>query len=114
MLTKEKLEEELPLFLGAEKYYRHLSKKVYTEGVAYLAKNAECYWLLDEIFFTDRKEPFQVWTLTVNKQKEATLTMKEDTNSPILVNKHYPWTTFPLDKIELWLIDGTLILPSEY
>ena len=114
MRTKGELKNNLDQFFGTESYYKHLSGMLYTDGVQYLAKNAECYWLLDEIFFAKRKEPFQVWTLIVNEQKQATLTMKEDRDAPILVNKHIPWTTFPLDSIDLWLIDGTLILPSEY
>ena len=40
-----------------------------TDGVAYLCKNAECYWLLDVIASYQpkqlRKCEFQYWTLTV-------------------------------------------------
>ena len=43
METKEKLEEGLSQFYGTENYYKHLSGKLYTDGVQYLAKNAECY-----------------------------------------------------------------------
>jgi hypothetical protein len=112
-ITKEELLNNLNGFTGTEHYYKHFTSSKYTDGVRYLAINANCYWLLDAIFSYKRKEPFQVWKLAV-KDSKATLTMQEDTNQPILVRQDIDFTDFLLDNIELWLIDGVLILPSEY
>lgn len=85
-----------------------------TEGVKYLADKGECHWLLDAIFSFHRTDPFQVWTLEVNEDRSAVLTMREDSGEPIRVKQEIPFTDFPMPKISLWLINGVLILPSEY
>lgn len=112
-MEMEKLEEGLKQFYGTEHYYKHLSGFVYTDGVKYLAENAKCYWLLDEILFSGKTEPFQVWKLK-KFGTQARLTMQEDSNTPFLINKLIEFTDFPLGEISLWFIDGVLILPSEY
>lgn len=107
--------KELDMFTGTENYYKHWAGfGVYTDGVLYLAEKANAYWLLDAIFSYRRKESFQLWELKVNKDKSCILTMKEDSDSPILVKQEIEWTDFPLDYIKLYLIDGVLLLPSEY
>lgn len=102
--------------IGTNQYWKgnfHWFK--YTDGVKLMWENCKAYWLLDLISSYKRKEPFQIWTLKVNpKNSTAVVTMKEDTNTPILVKQEIKYTDFPLDKMELWLIDGVLILPSEY
>ncbi len=112
------LNQGLAHFYGTENYYRHaLSGLRYTDGIQYLAEKAGAHWLLDAIFSYRRKEPFQVWKLEVTEGKSrrtALLTMREDTNRPIKVKQKIEFTDFPLDEIEVWLIDGVLILKSEY
>ncbi len=41
------LEDELEQFYGTEKWYRHFTGLVYTDGIKYLAENAGAYWLID-------------------------------------------------------------------
>lgn len=110
------LTEELQQFTGTENYYRHVFGGKYTDGVAYLAENAKAYWLLDAIFSYHRKEPFQVWKLQLSLVggQDAVLTMREDSDTPVIVEQLIEYTDFPIEHIELWLIDGVLILPSEY
>ena len=110
MLTANELEQ----FTGTENYYRHAFGGKYTDGVAYLAEKAGAYWLLDAIFSYARKEPFQVWALAQMPSGHWTLEMREDSDTPILVRQDIEYSDFPLAKVELWLIDGVLILPSEY
>ena len=106
---------ELNQFRGTEHYYQHWTKiLVFTDGIHYLAEKAGAYWLIDAIASYRRKEPFQVWMLKVKEDKSAVLTMQEDTGQPVKVRQVIPFTDFPLDEIKLWLIDGVLILPSEY
>lgn len=108
-------QSELNNFTGTENYYKHpLSKCVFTDGVRYLAEEAEAYWLIDAIFSYRRKEPFQIWRLEVIPKAGAVLTMREDSAAPVLVRQEIEYTDFPMPVVELWLIDGVLILPSEY
>jgi hypothetical protein len=99
---------------------------VYTDGVEYLVKAADAYWLLQAIFSYKRVEEFQLWKLQVMIDNTAILTMVEDEGSPNLVNQKIDYTDFPLASIEFYAIndhcreDGTegnrvvLMLKSEY
>lgn len=107
-------EFELRQFTGTEHYYKHWLGFNYTDGVKYVAEKANAYWLLDLIGSYHRKESFQVWKLTVNDDKTALIVMREDSDQPIIVRQKIPYTDFPLKKIEFFLIDSVLILPSEY
>ena len=110
MLTKPELNQ----FTGTENYYRHwIGGYVYTDGVKYLAEVGKCYWLIDAVFSYRRSEPFQIWSLEA-KDNKAVLTMVEDTGRPELVRQEIGYTDFPLDYVKFYLIDGVLLLPSEY
>ena len=114
MKTKTEIQSALSQCYGTESYFKNqILNFQYTDGVHTMWEMCEAYWLLIAISSYKRTEPFQVWSLVVNGTK-AVLTMKEDTNSPVLVKQEIPYTDFPLDKMDLWLIDGILILPSEY
>ena len=108
-------ESDLSQFIGTVNYHRHWLGGVYTDGVQYLAEQAGAYWLIDAIFSYRRRESFQIWTLKKNADdNDAVLTMQEDTGEPIKVRQKIPYTDFPLDQISLYLIDGVLLLTSEY
>lgn len=116
MFTKEHLSH----FTGSENFYRYNflgTSFVYTDGIQYLMLNGAA-WLVDAIAsYQPRKDVkncrFQVWELEV-KDSKAVLTMREDTDMPIIVKQEIPYTDFPLDSFKLWLVNGTLLLPSEY
>jgi hypothetical protein len=111
----KRFEEGLTGFYGTEAYHKlTLTPLNCTDGVKYLAENGNCFWLIEAIASYRRKEPFQVWKLKVGDRQSAVLTMREDTDSPVLVEQKFDWTDFPLPEIKLWLIDGVLLLPSEY
>ena len=112
-------EIDLEQFTGTENYYKHgFGRLVVTDGVQYLAHQAKAFWLLDAIASYQAKHiaaiPFQIWELTVNDNKTAILTMKEDSDCPVLVKQHIPYTDYPMPKIKLWLVDRVLMLPTEY
>jgi hypothetical protein len=114
MLDAVKLQNRLSQCIGTTQYFLHWTKTLkFTDGVKFLADNAGAYWLIDAIASYGRKEPFQLWELKVNDSK-AVLTMKEDTGEPVLVKQEITYTDFPLDEITLYLIDGILLLTSEY
>ena len=109
------LESDLAQFIGTVNYYRHWLGGLYTDGVQYLAEQAGAYWLIDAIFSHRRRESFQVWTLKKNADDNgAVLTMQEDSGERAKVRQKIPYTDFPLDQISLYLIDGVLLLTSEY
>lgn len=115
MLKKSDLDQ----FTGTEHYYNYLGIKL-TDGVKYLAEIGGAFWFLDIICSYQankniKAKHFQVWMLKVDLEKKTGIvTMKEDTGMPDLVTQNLEYTDFPLDEITLWLIDGILILPSEY
>ena len=113
--------------IGTSKYIKHFTGAfVFTDGIEQLREDTDCYWLVDAIASYRRKEPFQVWELKVSGYKTAVLTMKEDTNTPILVEQEIPYTDFPLTYIKFYVQEGgygteenwtnclVLMLPSEY
>jgi len=129
MLTIEELKKELNGFIGTECYYQHFTGGKFTDGVKHLADRAEAYWLIDAIFswqgerrsFEFRGEkrervkdaPFQIWILKV-ADSSAVLEMREDSDQPAVVRQEIEFTDFPAGEIKLYLIDGVLLLPSEY
>ena len=115
MKTKQEIQSGLAQCIGSEGCYKNkILKFQYTEGIHFLWNSCDCYWLLIAISSYNRKESFQIWELEKREDNSAVLTMKEDSNTPVLVEQVIPYTDFPLDKIKLYLIDGMLLLTSEY
>lgn len=111
----EELQRSLAHFTGTENFWRSGSWFFkYTDGVKSLADKANCYWLLDVISSYRRTEPFQIWTLRVNEDKTARITMKEDDDRKEKVEQDIEYTDFPVGEISLLLVGNTLMLPSEY
>lgn len=109
----------LAQFTGTTQWFKHplFSKFRYTDGVRYLAINAECYWLLEFIFghqadASIKDVPFQVWKLVKDGSK-ATISI-EDGNDNVVKTFQLNYTSFPLEEYSLWMIDGVLLLKSEY
>ena len=132
MLTAEQLKTELSQFNGTENYYKHSLGFSYTDGINFLAENAECYWLLNAIGSYQHKlrlnpmlRDFQLWLLVVGDSHEfikpearnmAVLTFWEDT--PVLgvkpaVSQQIPFTDFPMSEIKIYLENKVLLLPDE-
>ena len=108
MQTKETIETGLAHCTGTEGYKfnaLHGKNFVYTDGMDFLFKSADAYWLMDAIFSYKRTEDFQLWKLEVMSDKTAVLTMKEDTDCPNLVEQKIHHTDFPLEEIEFYAIN---------
>lgn len=115
--TKKNL--DLSGFTGSEEYTRFRRNMLLTEGVTYLAKEAECFWLLDIISsyqaITEvRNEEFQVYILRVDLEKSTATVECNDGNDNILKTQFIEFTDFPLKEIKLYYTDGVVLLPSEY
>jgi hypothetical protein len=119
-MTHTLKQSDLGQFIGSAQCYRHgINRRVlFTEGAKHVADAGGAYWLLDEIALIQpyekavAREPFQVWTLTVNPDRSAVLTC-ENGNGRKLYEKRIEFTDFPLDEIALWFEDNTIYLPSE-
>jgi hypothetical protein len=132
MMNAETLLQNLQHFCGSEQYYKHWLGLCYTDGIKYLAENAQCFWLIDAIAShqpTAKKNPrlkeFQLWFLHVGTGHEfikpkagnaAVLTCWEDTpkaeSKPVIIQQ-IPFTDFPLKEIKLYLKEKILQLPDE-
>lgn len=116
---KSELQAGLSMYSGTTRWFRHWSRHLtYTEGVKYLAEEASAYWLIDLVASwcphpSIRNEQFVVWTLTVRPDRTAVV-IADDGNGHELTRQGIGWTDFPLDRIDLYLVDKVLLLPSEY
>ena len=118
-LKKEEILRIIAHAHGSDKYYKFSpfdGYPVITDGVHSLAKATGCYWLLDIIGSyqsNKRLDPkFQVWKLEVNDDDRAVVRGYNDTD--LIITQKISYTDFPLKEIKLYLIDGVILLPSEY
>jgi hypothetical protein len=122
-MEANELRSALEGFVGTERYYKHFTGLLFTDGVYFLAKNAGAFWLIDVVASYQLqvlKEPglrdFQLWTLKIGKvngMKNAVVTCERDTDDVVL-SQEIPYTDFPLDEIRLYVENGVLLLPSEH
>ena len=111
------LEDELAGFCGTEKWYKHFTGLVYTDGVKFLAESAVAYWLIDLVGSCQPRlgmVPFQIWSIAVHDDRLALVQMIEDTGTPIVVEQRLPYTDFLLRRFEFYCVDGVMMLKSEY
>lgn len=125
MLSREELEDGMVQFIGTEHYHKWsllFRNIVLTDGVKWLADNAECYWLMDLIasyqsFPTVRRNPFQVWKIKVNTSAQAMIVC-EDGNNNELAHQFIEFTDMPLAEVDLWVEEGdgyrVILLPNEH
>ncbi len=111
------LEDELSRFHGTQRYDRDFDGLLFTDGIKYLVDRAECYWLIDLVGsyqseFADVR--FQLWEVEVVEGISTLLTMSEDTDKPVLVRQHVPFTDFPLERFSFYCVDNVMMLKSEY
>ena len=104
---------------GSENFYRHsLSGLIYTDGVKDLAEGCQAYWLIDLIVSHQceekvKEQTFQVWDLKRLNHNAFTI-LCTDGNHNRLTGQEIPFSDFEYDLATVWLVDGCLMLPSEY
>ena len=121
----KQLIEQLQGFCGSTTYYKiPLVKARYTEGIKYLADQAQCHWLVTDTAVVCKslknKSNFIVILFKRNStsvqertHKEAKITYANG-NGIILYEQEYEFTDFPLDELRLFFVDDMLMLPNEY
>lgn len=119
------LQEGLQQFHGTERFFQlPLIKTRFTDGVHYLAEKAECFWLVTDASVIAKSLKDKSYFITIDfkllseeerikKGCEAIITYG-DGNDTILETHRYGVTDFPLEKLRLYFVDNTLMLPSEY
>lgn len=122
-MEKEKLKQEilneLAHFTGSEQLWEHKTigeKLLLTDGCNYLREKANCRWLFDLIFSHQRSltgQNFQCWALKRIDGNEFVATC-DDGNDNELIRQDIPFSDMVLDEIQIWVIDGVCLLPSEY
>lgn len=128
---------DLSRFTGTEEIHRNFIGFPYTDGIQYLAEQAEAYWLIDAIasYQYQLKQDeylaeFQVWVLSVvgeGKRDYPFLLPKENHKAVLACWPDTPkeglkpaaiqqieYTDFPLIELKLYVSGGVLLLPSEY
>ena len=120
VMNTHELQSNLSQFTGTENYYRVMPRLVITDGVRYLANQANSYWLVSVIYSHLTTQPicseFVVARLTVIG-KTADLVL-DDGNDQIIAKQAIEYTDFPLGEVtiycsyqeKIWV----LLLPSEY
>lgn len=119
----ESIETILDVFNNAtcsESYHRFSpipGYPVITNGVRILAEAASCYWFLDIIgsYQSNREldKSFQVWKMNVDI-KNGSAVVRGYNDTTLVVTQEIPYTDFPLEELKSYLMDGVILLPSEY
>ncbi|HEA29928.1 MAG TPA: hypothetical protein ENH91_08030, partial [Leeuwenhoekiella sp.] len=96
----------------------------YTEGIKYLAEEANCYWLITDASVIAKSLMNQSYFITIDferlseKDQEANGCEAKlkycDGNDNLFEVHRYNVTDFPLDELRLFFVDGCLMLPGEY
>lgn len=120
---------DLAHFTGTTAYHKLTMhpRVLFTDGLAYLAREAKCYWLMDVVMShlaTSKKialEPFVSFSITVAQDKSA-LCIFTDGNDLKLAKQKIESTDLPFDKLSFFCqkekqAEGSrwiVMLPSEY
>lgn len=107
-------------FYGTESYHKcSLFPVAATDGAIWLARNFECFWLLDDMaaeMMQHSEEAFWVMKLTV-KDGEADIRY-EDGNYNLIKEKHIDYTDMPEGEYELWGVNHpgnrVILMNTEY
>ena len=121
----KEIKEGLQHFHGSEMFFQiPLIRTRFTNGLKYLANVAECFWLITDTSVIAKslmnQSPFiniDFKRLSEEKQHfkgyEAEI-IYSDGNGKVFETHRYSATDFPLDELQLFFVNNTLMLPSEY
>lgn len=119
MKTKQII-EELKQFNGTQQYHKSTFGKLkLTDGINYLRNEVNCYWLIDivesvqHLVKIKENSGFLVWRIEV-KDNKFKVSVKTDTNEPVLYEQKGNYTDFPLKDFEFYQINDVLLLKGEY
>ncbi|HUI33502.1 MAG TPA: hypothetical protein VLY84_07790, partial [Dysgonamonadaceae bacterium] len=110
---------------GTEMFYMiPLIRTRFTDGLKYLVQVADCFWLVMDTSVAAKSLMDYSRFITIDYKRlsseeqeskgwDAEITYS-DGNDNILEKHGYRVTNFPLDKLRLFFVNDTLMLPGEY
>lgn len=116
----------LAQFTGTENYYRHpLFKFTFTDGVEYMAKTYDAFWLIDvcmshaaELIRKYGADSEQCGLLVCKLRRDpagdGAVFVVEDGDYNELARQVIEYTDFPEPEFTMWFQNGVLFLTSEY
>jgi hypothetical protein len=119
-ISIKEFKETLSGFTGTENYYPHripngMSCRL-TDGAQFVRELGSAYWLFNIILSWQIKlqaYPFQIWKVMRQGDGSWFITCS-DGNDHLLGCQESEPADFPIDQIDIWLVDGVCMLPSEY
>jgi hypothetical protein len=111
---------DLCQFYGTEEWHRDplMVNMVFTDGVKYVVESRQAYWLVMYIYARYvhvralRDEPFI--TIEMTTEDDTAEVIFTDGNNNILHAEEIGYTDYPDAGVCMWLVNGVLMLPSEY
>lgn len=112
------LKQDLEQFIGTEHWYRvsPFTKYAITDGVKYFADNGGAYWAVHDILATAvaLKQEMLVAKVTSNNQ-QATIEYEDGNGNKLeFATSKYPYTDLQEGVYRFYVMDGVMLLPSEY
>lgn len=111
---------DLDQFTGTTAYHKHwISPVKLTDGVAFMATHG-CGWLIDAVLSHQHNPTigaleFQAWRLAVRADSSCELICDDGNGRLNMLMQLIGYTDVPRSwKLKLWLVDGVLMVPSEY
>jgi hypothetical protein len=123
VLTQAELQSGLSQFTQINGWYHHWLKQfVFSDGVKWLSDQCNGRGLLTDIAFYQLRirrdhlqlEAFQIWHLQRLSETRVSLACCKVTHQTPIIQTDVEAPQFALSEITLWLINGMLLLPSEY
>jgi len=123
LLTEEELRSGLRQFTQIDGWYHHwLNRFVYSDGVKWLSDQGDCRWLLTDIAFYQLRiksdypqfEPFQIWHFKSVSANHVALKCLDGNSQTPFIQDEVEVLQCAFTEITLWLVNGMLLLPSEY
>ena len=111
------LQTDLQKFTGTLAYHKlTLFPVLATDGVLYLAKKGGAFWLVDDIsaIYTKKKNKYPFMVIKAISQDNKATVKYTDGNYKKIFTQEYNYTDLPEGEYKLYLVDGVLMLPSEY
>lgn len=111
------IKAELEKYSGSDKIFKLQNANIlYTEGVQYLAESCSAYWLLQKVGAKAKEliPKSDFIAVKFEKLNSGGVLNYSDGNGNILHYEQIVFTYFPLEKIDLFFRNDTLLLPNEY
>jgi hypothetical protein len=120
VMNANDLMTELAHFTGTASYHRLMPSLLLTDGVGYLATQANSNWLLSAIYshLTTRSIDSELMVARLTTDATKADLVLYDGNGVIISDQHIDYTDFPIVRKKLYCVyqkrSWLLMLPSEY